>query len=119
MPDTRPFFCQNLVAAGDDGYFPEFVYPDEPRRWREVTVPSHWFTYVAYAHPGCRTPIYIGYTNNIHRRLSQHRAKKAWWPLVDRIIVDCYDSQREAVEVETHLINHFRPLLNVAGNCHA
>lgn len=119
MSNERPFWCQELADAGDNPYFPEFLYPDDPAGWRWANIDGHWFTYIAYAPLGCRTPIYVGYTNNIYRRLSEHRKEKAWWPLIDRIIVDCYDSQREALDQEARFIGHLRPIVNVAGNCHA
>jgi hypothetical protein len=107
----KPFFCQELADGGNDGYFPEFLYPDEPDGWKWANIDGHWFTYIIFSDRS-RTPLYIGQTNNIYRRLSQHK-RKVWWPLVDKIIVDSCDSAEQAKTDESHWIAHYQPMFNI------
>lgn len=111
---TKPFFCQELFDIGDNPYFPEFLYPDDRDKWKWINLDGHWFTYLIFSDRS-RTPLYIGRTNNIYRRLSQH-TRKVWWPLVDKIIVDSHQSAQEATTDETHRIGHYQPMFNIAGN---
>lgn len=110
----KRFFCQELADAGDNPYVPEFLYPDDRDGWKLANIDGHWFTYLIFSDRS-RTPLYIGRTGNIYRRLCQH-TRKTWWPLVDKIIVDSHESAAEAAADEEHRITYYRPMFNIAGN---
>lgn len=114
----RLFWDQDAAAAGDNPYFPEFLYPVDPRGWKRIAIPGRWFVYNLHT-TLIRPPVYVGMTGNVNRRLREHMKDKAWWPLVDRIIVDCCATREEALELEERCIHIKRPLVNIAGNCHA
>lgn len=63
-----------------------------------------------------RTPLYIGCTTNLPRRLNQHRTQRHWWPEVKRIDLAWYADVEEAFSVELTQIDLLRPWHNVAGN---
>lgn len=114
----RLFWDANAAAAGDNPYFPEFVSPHNSSEWRAIYEPGHWYVYVLYTDRVQRHPVYVGMTCHILNRLSQHRRIKAWWPLVDHIIVDRCDSQEDAAELEERFIYRMKPLFNVVSNQH-
>lgn len=114
----KMFWDQDAADAGDNPYFPEFLYPDDPgSRWRAVAHAADWFVYTIHIDRS-RTPLYVGFTSDVSRRLNEHRKTKAWWSLIDKIIVDCFDSRAEALEHESHVIERRRPFFNIAGNVH-
>jgi predicted GIY-YIG superfamily endonuclease len=113
----RLFWCQEAEDDGDEPYFPEFLSPSDPSGWRKIHIPGCSYVYIMHT-DRVRNPLYVGCTNNIANRLSQHRTHKAWWPLVDRIIVDCYEDRYQALEAEEQRIVRMRPLLNVVSNQH-
>lgn len=114
----RPFWDNDAAARGDNPYFPEFVSPSNPSGWRAIVEPGRWYVYVLYSDDVQRHPVYVGMTNDVSRRLAQHRKGKAWWPLVHRIIVDRCDTKAEAREREKLLIHQTQPLFNVVSNLH-
>lgn len=114
----RTFWDQAAADAGDNPYFPEFVSPHSSSEWRRIYTPGYWYVYILNTDRIRRHPVYVGMTGNILNRLSQHRRTKAWWPLVDRIIVDRCDSQVDALELEEQFIYRMKPLFNVVSNQH-
>lgn len=115
---TRLFWCQELADSGDNGYFPEFLYPDDPpAHWTAVSSAGQWFVYVIY-NKRVQNPLYVGYSRDVARRLTQHRQQKSWWPLVDQITVGLCDSRDKALEEERCRIAMMKPLFNVVGNRH-
>jgi len=110
----KPFFCQELADAGDQPYMPEFLDPNDRDGWKWANVDGLWFTYLIFS-ARCQTPLYVGRTNNIYRRLSQH-TRRVWWPLVDNITVDSHESAEECAADEAFRINFYRPMFNIAGN---
>ena len=98
------------------------LYPNDPAQWKRVSVPGRFFTYYMYAkytEPDSYTDVltlYVGKTDNVHRRFSQHRTSKAWWPLVDHMLVAVWDNPEQAASMEAHGLRH--GLFNVIGNRH-
>jgi len=114
----RPFWDQDAADRDDNPYFPEFLSPENPAEWRAIVEPGYWYVYILYTPHVCRNPVYVGMTNDVSRRLAQHKKLKAWWPLVDHIIVDRCDSKDEARELEERFIHRMQPLFNVVSNLH-
>ena len=89
------------------------LFPDDPTDW----ITQGFCTYEMLS-ARCEVPLYVGYTGNIGDRLARHRARKAWWPLVDAIAVEHWPSERAARCAEAHKIVELQPLFNVVGNRH-
>lgn len=91
------------------------LFPDDPTDWRQADD-----GFYCYEMLSARTevPLYVGCTGNVSQRLARHRARKAWWPLVDAIAVESFDTQRAARCCEAHRIVERKPLFNVVGNRH-
>jgi predicted GIY-YIG superfamily endonuclease len=67
--------------------------------------------------------LYVGITNNIERRFSQHAGlageeKKWWWDQADHrhVTITWYSTRRQALAVEDRLIKQLRPPGNKLGN---
>jgi hypothetical protein len=110
-PEQR---VQRIEWDHGDGYEHEWLSPDDPEGWQRINIDGRWFTYWLY-NEQIHAPIYIGMTNNIFRRLTEHSKQKSWWPLVYRIIVDCHETEIEAYAEEARLIQRCQPTFNVAG----
>lgn len=56
---------------------------------------------------------YVGFTNNLTRRLVQHRRYKSWARFVDH--VDCYPvaTRAQALTVEAEMIRAENPIFNI------
>lgn len=91
----------------------QLLLPDDPSQWR-VSGPVCYTLYSDRAD----VPLYVGSTGHLSNRLHRHRFR-AWWPLVDVIAIDRYDSRAAARAAEAHLIIEAKPLFNVVGNRHA
>jgi hypothetical protein len=59
--------------------------------------------------------LYVGYTTNIGRRISEHANEKWWWPQVMNIDLYNYDTYEEAVAMEEFLISRHQPKYNFEG----
>jgi excinuclease UvrABC nuclease subunit len=95
------------------GSMPEWTNASDRQRWRELSIPDHWFVYAIF---GKSLPtLYIGFTGNVARRLTQHSKLKPWWPAVDHIIIGLADSESEAREWEKRYIRRVQPIYNIAG----
>ena len=107
--------------------------PTDTQTWRELQDCGGWFVYCAYpirryveredtdwwwSNTRPSHPLYIGFTSNIFRRLTQH-TRKPWWPLVNKIIVDRHETEQSAREHERRYITVAHPLLNVVHNRHS
>lgn len=60
------------------------------------------------------TPVYVGQTGNVARRLREHARGSYWYRNVTHISVVPCESRSEARRVEAHCIGKLRPL----GNAH-
>lgn len=56
--------------------------------------------------------IYVGCTNNLKRRLAEHRRRAEWWPLAKTCTSQGYPSRSDALVAERALIRDLSP----AGN---
>lgn len=74
----------------------------------------HQPTIVYVAHAVDDSVLYVGITNDIKRRLKEHRASSSWWGLHDKIKTTTYPSRTEAKTVESDLIARLSPSHNVA-----
>lgn len=59
--------------------------------------------------------LYVGIAYDVPRRLSQHRATKAWWPDVDAVCAIQYDSRDHARRLESRIIAGVLPQHNIQG----
>ncbi len=57
--------------------------------------------------------LYVGCTDNLHRRTVGHRSKSPWWPLVARIESELLPNFRSAWLAELRAIKNEAPLYNV------
>ncbi len=58
--------------------------------------------------------VYVGKSNNVHRRIQEHLKQKCF----DRInVIEC--PEPELGRIEAHYIRAFRPVLNIAGTAGA
>lgn len=62
------------------------------------------------------TLLYIGITNSLPRRLTQHNDKKPWWLGVSTVKVEHYPSREAVLEAEKRAIIAERPLYNEKHN---
>lgn len=65
---------------------------------------------------GNKRPLYVGSTDDLLRRLREHRSRKDWWVEVTRAWVDTYTDPDRAVAAEYKAIKRYRPVHNVSGN---
>lgn len=73
---------------------------------------SAW-VYRCYAADG--TPVYIGATTDLPKRLDAHRRSSWWAHRVAKVRAQVFPSMREALDVERSLIRSERPRCNVMG----
>jgi excinuclease UvrABC nuclease subunit len=59
--------------------------------------------------------LYLGYTNDLHRRLTEHANRSIWWDRVALVRFEAYDTEHEARLWETSGIRVFKPLFNIQG----
>lgn len=64
--------------------------------------------------------LYVGVSNNVFNRLSQHAADKRWWPLVDpsKVTVEWFETAEAVAEAEDAAIAAEQPMFNNAGVTH-
>lgn len=67
-----------------------------------------------YRFYGGRRLLYVGITDNVSTRFTDH-AKKAWWSEVTNIAFTTYADRAAALEAEVEAIRQERPAYNVAG----
>lgn len=58
---------------------------------------------------------YIGITNDLGRRLKQHRREKEWFGCIDRVESVLMESWEAAATEERFLIVSWNPVYNLAG----
>lgn len=58
--------------------------------------------------------LYVGITNNPHRRWRQHASSKRWWPEVASAFVEWFGDPDEARSAETWHIRNSHPVYNLA-----
>jgi hypothetical protein len=104
--------------AFDIGEYSTFLSPRNTQPWREAVIDGNSYVYCCESRR-LGTPLYVGYTTNIHRRLLQHRMAKTWWPLVDHIRVFTTPDDVTARDMEAKIIKQSGPLFNVIGNRYA
>jgi hypothetical protein len=122
MTIGRPLYQMDDPGGPDHGSpFPEWIHdPNDRTRWRELNVAGGWFVYnigrYIYAKDGYGpSPLYIGSTGNLERRLRDHQRNKWWWPGVDVIMVGLADSEDDARAWERRYIGIARPIFNIVG----
>lgn len=81
------------------------MYYDEP----------HWL-YRIYDGPKGKRLLYIGVTNSLPRRISQHLRDKWWFPDDGRITFEMYDDRASVLAAEERAIRREKPLYNVQHN---
>lgn len=81
------------------------MYYDEP----------HWL-YRIYDGPKGKRLLYVGVTNSLPRRMSQHLRDKEWFPDDGRITFEMYDDRTSVLAAEEAAIRKERPLYNVQHN---
>lgn len=59
--------------------------------------------------------LYIGQTNNLRRRLREHRRLAPWWPDALQVLYVGATSREVAVRSERNLIAELNPLHNIVG----
>ncbi len=90
-----------------------------PSGWYQLSKTADWFVYTMYeSQRRIKPPLYVGVTSSIYERLSQHRKRQAWWPLVGDIDVETFGNKEDAYEAEDRRIYELKPLLNIANNLH-
>lgn len=61
-------------------------------------------------------PLYVGCTNDVARRMKEHRSIGGWPTVCDRITTIEFSSRAEALRAETHYISKLRPPHNIRDN---
>lgn len=56
--------------------------------------------------------LYVGYSQSVAHRLSQHEKNKEWWARVARISISRYETALDARGIEKHTIALLCPLFN-------
>lgn len=85
-------------------------FPVGAKAWNFV--PSlHHAVYRFFAEGG--ELLYVGVSWNPSRRWERHRAEADWWPLAAVVVVDVYDQEKTALDVERYWIKAAAPLYNV------
>jgi predicted GIY-YIG superfamily endonuclease len=104
---------------GRDGC-PRSAWATNPGGWRYArNGDDFWFVYTMYeAQWRIDTPLYVGVTHQLYERLSHHRRRQVWWPLVGEIVVEHFNDRAAAFEAEERHIHAMRPLFNIVGNVH-
>lgn len=78
---------------------------------RPSDVPAGFVVYRMYGLKG--ELIYVGCTNNLARRVREHRCKSPWWPEVTSMAYDPAESQEDALKAECFLIKTEHPTHNI------
>jgi excinuclease UvrABC nuclease subunit len=92
------------------------VDPHNSQTWKRFAAPDHWYVYDMWEDSIFDDePLYIGTTDNVHRRLTQHRRNKHWWPEVAVITVTTFATPTLARIAESERIYRSVPKYNVSG----
>lgn len=74
-------------------------------------------TYVYVCLDADRQPLYVGCTNNVTRRLREHKSYGTGWvEQVDHVMVTEFSTRKEALAAESERIQSLRPLNNLRDN---
>lgn len=57
--------------------------------------------------------LYVGQTNDVRRRLREHRRLSQWWPLADEVLYAVVGERGAALDAEADMIGDLAPLYNV------
>lgn len=88
------------MSAWDD------YYADKPR--------TH---YVYRVFDASGVPLYVGCTNNVRRRLGEHRRHSDWWPFAAQFVVDSEPQpDMPAWTSERSEIHRLTPVFNLGAN---
>lgn len=81
-------------------------YADKPR--------TH---YVYRVFDASGTPLYVGCSNDVRRRLGEHRRQSCWWPFAAQFVVDS-EPQPDAIAwtAERREIRRLKPVFNLGAN---
>lgn len=74
-----------------------------------------FFVYVLWGGHDGQDVLYVGSSRNILNRLGSHLGSAEKRPLVTRVTVKEYPAEREMLEAEWMLIQHYSPPFNTAG----
>jgi predicted GIY-YIG superfamily endonuclease len=85
-----------------------------PRRQGSFQVNAGTFVYVA--HDGDDKVIYVGITDDLFGRMSQHRRMSRWWNRMVRMDWEEWPDRDAALRKERILIRRYRPPFNVINN---
>ncbi len=65
---------------------------------------------------GDRRLLYVGITSRGPQRLVEHHRKKPWFPLVESVVFEKYETRSESAHREEDLIKRFHPIHNIMHN---
>ena len=87
--------------------------PSEPRSTPGSSRLAHGphIVYRLYATNGAL--LYVGISNDVERRLSEHARTKHWWCYVDSVQVEQYQDRSGALNREAFVIRSEQPIFNV------
>lgn len=73
-------------------------------------------TFVYMAYDNADQLLYVGVTDDLWARMSQHRRTSRWWDLMEHLDWEEMPDREMALRKETKLIGRHRPPFNVVGN---
>lgn len=85
---------------------------DEDGSRPRYTEDSSMTTTVYHAHDRYGELLYVGISNNINERLTEHKSRSCWWPDTARITVMDFDSRSDAETAEAADIRALHPTRN-------
>jgi hypothetical protein len=86
-------------------------FPVGPTAWPDLVPPPHHAVYRFFTAEG--ELLYVGVSWNPAGRWETHRRVAAWWLFAAVVVVDVYDTEATALEVERYWIAAAAPLHNV------
>jgi predicted GIY-YIG superfamily endonuclease len=91
------------------------IRPDDPGTWDSIKpcATGHHLLYRFFDADG--SPLYIGITWTPRERWRNHRKRKTWWHLVAAAVVECHESEHEALRRELAAIKTESPMHNKRG----
>lgn len=57
--------------------------------------------------------LYVGTTDDLNRRMKEHRRRSVWWPWAVRSVITRFETRQAAEEAEAEAIISEHPLFNV------
>lgn len=60
--------------------------------------------------------LYVGITNNLQRRVADHRSQQLWWREVASITIQKFGSREELAAAEARVIAEEKPRYNIVGS---